>query len=118
MRARSRDHSHPRGFARVAKDVPDSKEEAPAGQVDGDAADAVEGEGGEEAAPKKKLPLRLIVIAGAAALVVLGGGGAAAFLFRMPHHAAPAHKLPPKPTVEKKDGKTDPNAPQVQDGPD
>ena len=32
--------------------------------------------------------------------------------------ATEAHKLPPKAKGDKKDGKADPNAPQVQDGPD
>ncbi len=116
----------------MAKDVPDSPAEEAADKspavaeravvvgavAAGDVADAVEGENGADAAPKKKLPLRLLIIAGAAAIVVLGGGGAVAFLLLGPHHAAPAHKLPVKPKSDKKDGKTDPNAPQVQDGPD
>ena len=51
---------------------------------------------------------------------MLGGGGGAAFLFLTPKGppAKEAHKLPPKAKGDKKDGKTDPNAPQVQDGPD
>lgn len=72
-----------------------------------------DGEGG-----KKKLPLRTMIIAGVGALVVIGGGGAAALMFLAPHPPPGAHKLPPKAKGEKKDGKTDPNAPQVQDGPD
>jgi flagellar FliL protein len=82
---------------------------------DAEAADAgAEGEGG-----KKKLPLKMLLIAGAAAFVVLGGGGGAAFfLLGSKHAGAPAHKLPPKPKDDKKGGKPDPNAPQVQDGPD
>jgi flagellar FliL protein len=39
-------------------------------------------------------------------------------MFLAPHPAASAHKLPPKPKGDKKDDKSDPNAPQVQDGPD
>ena len=83
--------------------------------VDKDAApEGADGEGG-----KKKLPLKMLIIAGAAALVVLGGGGGAAiFLLAPKHPAGAAHKLPPKPKSDKKDGKSDPNAPQVQDGPD
>jgi flagellar FliL protein len=79
-----------------------------------------EGEGeGEDDGGKKKLPLRMILIAAAGAFVILGGGGGAALFFLAPKHAAaPAHKLPPKPKGDKKDGKADPNAPQVQDGPD
>ena len=73
----------------------------------------------EGAEGKKKLPLRMIIIAAAGLLVVLGGGGVAAMM-RMPHSAAPApaHKLPVKPKKDDKDGKPDPNAPLVQDGPD
>jgi flagellar protein FliL len=105
----------------VAKDKSKGKEKDAADE----AADApedsekVEGEGGDEGG-KKKLPLRMLIIAGAAALVVVGGGGAAAFMFLVPHKpaAAPAHKLPMKPKGDKKDDKSDPNAPQVQDGPD
>jgi flagellar FliL protein len=84
--------------------------EAPA---DGENPDA-EGEGG-----KKKLPLKLIIIV-AAALVVLLGGGGAAFMIFMPKAPEPAnaHKLPVKPKKDDKDGKPDPNAPQVADGPD
>jgi flagellar FliL protein len=106
----------------VAKDMPDGKDEAAAAQAEDAEAAAVEGEGdgesGEAAAKRKLPPARLMIIAGAAALVVLGGGGIAAFMLLAPHHPAPAHKLPAKAKGEKKDGKTDPNAPQVQDGPD
>ena len=109
----------------MAKDVPDSPEEAPVDQTKAAVADdpavdgEAEGEGeGGEAIPQQTLPLRMLIIASAAALVVLGGGGVAAFVFLAPHHAGPAHKLPPKAKGDKKDGKTDPNAPQVQDGPD
>ena len=73
-----------------------------------------EGEGGGA----KKLPLRMLIIAGVGALVVLGGGGGAALMLLAPHPPPGAHKLPPKAKGDKKDGKTDPNAPQVQDGPD
>ena len=49
----------------------------------------------------------------------LGGGGGAAFMFLGPKTPpAAAHKLPPKPKGDKKDGKADPNAPVVADGPD
>ena len=78
-----------------------------------------EGEGGEGGA-KKKLPLKMILIAGAAAFVILGGGGGAAFFFLAPKGPPPkaAHKLPKAKKGDKKDGKADPNAPQVEDGPD
>jgi flagellar FliL protein len=106
----------------VAKDKSKGKDKA--GKADADAADekdaaadGAEGEG-EGGGGKKKLPLNLIIIA-AAVVLVLGGGGGAAFMFLAPKpDAAHAkHKTPPKPK-EKKDGKADPNAPQVSDGPD
>ena len=46
--------------------------------------EAAEGEEGEGASGKKKLPLKLIIIGAVGALVVLGGGGAAAFIFLKP----------------------------------
>ncbi|HVN01634.1 MAG TPA: flagellar basal body-associated FliL family protein [Caulobacteraceae bacterium] len=106
----------------MAKDKSKGKKKGDEAEAPDESAEVegVEGEGeGEEGGGKKKLPLKLIIIGAAAAVVVLGGGGTAA-LFLMPHKAAPAaaHKLPPKPKGDKKDGKADPNAPQVQDGPD
>jgi flagellar FliL protein len=88
-----------------------------------DAAEAPDGENPEAEAGKKKLalplPAPMLIAAGVAVLVVLGGGGTAAMIFLGPHKpAAEAHKLPPKPKSDKKDGKSDPNAPQVSDGPD
>jgi len=77
-----------------------------------------EGAEGEGGGGRKLPPLRVLIAAGVGALVVLGGGGTAAFMFLAPHPAASAHKLPPKPKGDKKDDKSDPNAPQVQDGPD
>ena len=84
-------------------------------------AQIAEGEGAEAIVEggKKKPPLMMLVAAGVGALVVLGGGGTAGMMLLMPHHAAAsAHKLPPKAKGDKKDGKSDPNGPQVQDGPD
>jgi flagellar FliL protein len=47
-------------------------------------------EGGDDAKPKRKFPLKLIIIA-AAAVAVLGGGGTAAYLvFGGSHEAKPA----------------------------
>ena len=46
--------------------------------------DAPEGEEGEGAPTKKKLPLKMLIIAGVAAVLVLGGGGTAAFIFLKP----------------------------------
>jgi flagellar FliL protein len=104
----------------VAKDKSkDKKEAAEAEAPDADKVEGEEGAEGEEGG-KKKLPLRMLIIAGAAAFVVLGGGGGTAFFLLAPKHppSKDAHKLPPKAKGDKKDGKTDPNAPQVQDGPD
>jgi flagellar protein FliL len=104
----------------VAKDKSKGKKEAE--EADAQDEDKVEGEEGAEGEEggKKKLPLKMLIIAGAAAFVVLGGGGGAAFLLLAPKGppAKEAHKLPPKAKGDKKDGKADPNAPQVQDGPD
>ena len=104
----------------MAKDK--SKGKKAADEAEAPDADKVEGEEGAdgEEGGKKKLPLKMLIIAGAAAFVVLGGGGGAAFFFLAPKGppAKEAHKLPPKAKGDKKDGKADPNAPQVQDGPD
>jgi flagellar FliL protein len=99
----------------VAKDKSKGKDKAAAaGAVDPETPEAEAAEGG-----KKKPPLMMLIAAGVGALVVLGGGGTAAMLMMAPKHdAAQAHKLPPKPKGDKKDGKADPNAAQVQDGPD
>jgi flagellar FliL protein len=87
------------------KDAPDAAPDADNPEVEG---------GG-----KKKPPLMMLIAGGVGALVVLGGGGTVAMMMLAPHHPdASAHKLPPKPKGDKKDGKADPNAPQVQDGPD
>ncbi len=100
----------------MAKDKSKGKEKAP----EAEAPDGAPAPEGEEGGGKKKPPLMMLIAAGVGALVVLGGGGTAAFLFLGPHAKpdAPAHKLPTKPKTEKKDGKADPNAAQVQDGPD
>jgi flagellar FliL protein len=103
----------------VAKDKSKGKKEAE--EAEAPDAEKIEGEEGAEGegGGKKKLPLKMLIIAGAAAFVVLGGGGGTAFLLLSPKHpASEGHKLPPKAKGDKKDGKTDPNAPQVQDGPD
>ena len=100
----------------MAKDKSKGKKEA----EEAEAPDAEKVEGEEGAEGEKKLPLKMLIIAGAAAFVVLGGGGGTAFFLLAPKHppAKDAHKLPPKANGDKKDGKADPNAPQVQDGPD
>ena len=102
----------------MAKDKSKGKKEAEEAEApDADKVEGEEGAEGEEGG-KKKLPLKMLIIAGAAAFVVLGGGGTAGVMFLMPHAPASAHKLPPKPKSDKKGDKADPNAPQVQDGPD
>ena len=96
----------------------DKVKEAPAGE-------SAEGEEGE-AAPKKKLSLKMLIIAGAAAVLVLGGGGGAAFFFLKPNpdeaHADKGdHKKKEKKKDEKghggKDGKEGAVA-QIREGPD
>jgi flagellar protein FliL len=99
----------------VAKDKSKgSADEADAADDQVDGAEGAEGEGGG----KQKPPLMMLIAAGAAALVVLGGGGVGAFMVLGPKPPPAAHKLPPKTKGDKKDDKADPNAPQVQDGPD
>ena len=88
-----------------------------------------EGEGGEGAPAKKKLPLLFIIIP--AALVVLGGGGAAAFFLMKPKpaeaEAAGDHAKPEKDAkAEKKgvehggakEGEADPTLGKISAGPD
>ncbi|SJM65223.1 Flagellar biosynthesis protein FliL [Brevundimonas diminuta 3F5N] len=83
------------------------KSEAPTGDdanlpAVSDGAPGAEGEDGEAAPAKKKIPLLFIIIP--AALVVLGGGGATAFLLMKPKPAEAAgdHAAPAK---EEKKGK-------------
>ena len=91
-------------------------------------AEKTEGEDGAEVeGGKKKLPLKMLVIAGAAAVVVLGGGGTAAFMFLKPKPEAGAHGEKGEKAEKKKekgghgggekDGKPDPNAPVIAEGP-
>ena len=75
---------------------------------------------GAEAAPKKKIPLKLLIIAGAAAVLVLGGGGGTAFFLMKPKPdaaaAGKAHK--PKKGKDGKDAKAGKDGAQVREGPD
>jgi flagellar FliL protein len=93
------------------------KDKAPESASDAETpeAEGAEGEGG-----KKKLPMMMIIIAAVVAVVLIGGGVGGFMIFGPHAPAAPAdaHKLPVKPKKDDKDGKPDPNAPQVQDGPD
>jgi flagellar FliL protein len=99
----------------VAKD----KSKAAAAEAEAADAQAEDAEGAEgESGGKKRPPLMMLIAAGVGALVVLGGGGTAAVMMLGPKPPPAAHKLPPKPKSDKKDDKADPNAPQVQDGPD
>jgi len=94
---------------------------------DAEKTEGVEGEEGEDGG-KKKLPIKLIAIAGAAAVVILGGGGTAAFMLLKPKpEAAGEHGGKGKKDEKKKekggdhgkggDGKADPNAPVIAEGP-
>jgi flagellar FliL protein len=90
-----------------------AKDTASKPQVD---EDAEVGEG-EEAAPKKKIPL-MFIIGGAAAAVIILGGGTTAFLM-MSHKPADAHAKAPKKEAKKDDKKKDDkNGAQIADGPD
>ena len=101
------------------------KDAAPAGD-DANLPAVSDGEGGEGAPAKKKLPLLFIIIP--AALVVLGGGGAAAFLLMKPKPAeaeAGDHAKPAKKEEKKggdhgggKEGEADPAAGTIAAGPD
>ncbi|MES2034165.1 MAG: flagellar basal body-associated FliL family protein [Pseudomonadota bacterium] len=103
----------------MAKDKVKEAEEAPEGAAAADGAEGVEG-------GKKKPPLKMLIIAGAAAVLVLGGGGAGAFfMFKPKPEAAGEHGKKPekKDKKEKKaehgaDGKAEPGAATVKEGPD
>ena len=95
----------------------DKVKEAPEGEA------PAEGEEGEGAPAKKKLPLKMLIIAGSAALVVLGGGGTAAFMFLKPKpdaaHAEKGHeKKKDKKKGEKGHEKKGEGASNVTEGPD
>lgn len=113
------------------------KAKAPEGEADADAPAAAPADGeeglaldGEGGPRKKKLPMMLIAAA-LGAVVVLGGGGTGAylFLFKKPPTPAEAAAKAAKDAKEAKakkakeekkpeNGKPDPNAPVVKDGPD
>jgi flagellar FliL protein len=83
----------------------------------------VEGDEGEAAEGKKKLPLKLVLMGAAAALVVVGGGGTAAWMYLAPKgdKAAQGQKAKKKDAkgghgAEK--GKAAPGGAVVREGPD
>lgn len=89
--------------------------------------EAAEGEDGEGAPGKKKLPMKLVIIGAVGALVVLGGGGAAAFMFLKPKpdeaHAEKGGDHGKKKEKKEKGGHgekggDDKDAPVVKEGPD
>ncbi len=104
------------------------KKDAAPGGDDANLPAVSDGEGGEGAPAKKKLPLLFIIIP--AALVVLGGGGAAAFFLMKPKPAeaeAGEHGEPAKKEEKAKkggdhgggkDGEADPAAGKIASGPD
>jgi flagellar FliL protein len=111
------------------------KAKAPDAEADADAdasvpATAPEGEEGLTleggGAPRKKKPPMVMIAAALGAVVVLGGGGTGAYLvlFKKPPtpeaaaKAAKAKKAKPKEEKKADNGKPDPNAPVVKDGPD
>ena len=103
----------------MAKDKSKGKDKGKDAAAEAEAPDPENPEAEGAEGGKKKPPLMMLIAGGVGALVVLGGGGTVAMMLLAPHHAAAsAHKLPPKPKGDKKDGKVDPNAAQVQDGPD
>ena len=82
--------------------------------------DAVEGEEGEGAPAKKKIPLKFLIIGGVAAVLILGGGGTAGFMFLKPKpdeaHAGKDKKKEEKKKGDKKEGEK--LAGEVREGPD
>jgi flagellar FliL protein len=99
--------------AKTEEVVADADAPAPSGEE----AEGVEG----EAKPAKKGLPKIVLIAAAAAVVLVGGGGTAAFMMLgkggATHAAKPAKKVEKKDDKKAADGKKDPNAPVVADGP-
>ncbi len=115
------------------------KAKAPEVDADADASPSAAPEGeegltleGDGAPRKKKLPM-VMIAAALGAVVVLAGGGTGAYLFVFKKPPTPAEaaakatkdakdakakKAKDAKGGEKKDGKPDPNAPVVKDGPD
>jgi flagellar FliL protein len=94
----------------------DKVKEAPEGETP-------EGEEGDGAKPKKKLPMMMLIAGAAAMVLVLGGGGGAAyfFLLKPKPEAAAGKDAKKKPAAKKKgdkDKKDDKTAAMVREGPD
>ncbi|WP_332768478.1 flagellar basal body-associated FliL family protein [Phenylobacterium sp.] len=93
----------------------DKVKEAPEGDV-------AEGEDGEGAPAKKKIPLKLLIIGGVAAVLVLGGGGTAGFMLLKPKpdeahgEKKGGHEKKKEKKGEKKEGEK--LAGEVREGPD
>ncbi|MDO8798989.1 flagellar basal body-associated FliL family protein [Phenylobacterium sp.] len=94
----------------------DKVKEAPAGE-------AAEGEEGEGASGKKKLPMKMIIIGAVAAVLVLGGGGTAAMILLKPkpdeaHGKADEHGKEKKKEKKGEKGKEEKTIGAVAEGPD
>ena len=94
----------------------DKVKEAPAGE-------AAEGEDGEGASGKKKLPMKMIIIGAVAAVLVLGGGGTAAMIFLKPkpdaeHAKADEHGKEKKKEKKGEKGKEEKTIGTIAEGPD
>ena len=113
--------------AKAPEAEPDADAEAeasvPATVPEGEEGLTLEGDG----EPRKKKPPMMMIVAAAGAVVVLAGGGTGAYfvMFKKPPTPAEAaakakaeKSKKAKAKDEKKDGKPDPNAPVVKDGPD
>lgn len=83
-------------------------------------AEGADGEEGEGAPAKKKLPMKLVIIGAAAAVLVLGGGGTAAFMFMKPKpdEAAASEEKKKEKKKEKKDGEAAKTIGEIREGPD
>ncbi len=83
-------------------------------------AEVAEGEDGEAAPAKKKIPLKFLIIGGVAAVLVLGGGGTAGFMLLKPKpdeaHAGKEKAKKKEKKGDKKEGEK--LAGEVREGPD
>jgi len=111
--------------AKAAEAEADADASVPATVPEGEEGLTLDG----EAAPRKKKPPMVMIAAALGAVVVLAGGGTGAYLvlFKKPPTPeaaakaakdAKAKKAKPKEEKKAENGKPDPNAPVVKDGPD